>query len=68
MRIVDNPVPEGLTEHLELVKLTSHERVQRQFDVDLLVPQEVAKEIREVIMDMEAGRKETRKLFKKPAN
>ena len=63
-RIVDNPVAEGLTEYVEVVKLTSHERVQRLFDVDHLVPQEVAKEIREVIMDIEIAREETLQLTK----
>ena len=66
-RIVDSPVPEGLTEHVEVVKLTSHERVQQRFDVDLLVPQEVAKEIRKVIMDIETFREETPKLLKQQA-
>ena len=65
MRIVDNPVPECLTQYMEVVKLASHERVQRRFDVDLLVPQEVAKEIREVIADIEAAREETLKLTKR---
>ena len=50
--IVDIPVPEGLTEYVEVVKVTLHERVQQRFHVDLLVPHELAKEIREVIMDM----------------